>query len=149
MSTITRPRAGRTRAPGALRWPLAGLQVFVGVNAVIGGVQLVRSGFGMPLDMLEHTPFTTWAVPGAALLVTVAVPQLAAGALTVADHPRAPLVAAVTGGALVGWIAVQLVVLQRYFFLQPVIALLGAAELSLALALLRRQAVNDHEREAP
>jgi hypothetical protein len=40
-------------------------------------------------------------------------------------------------------------VLQRYFFLQPVIALLGAAELSLALALLRRQAVNDHEREAP
>jgi len=35
------------------------------------------------------------------------------------------------GGALVLWIAVQLLVLQRYFFLQPVIAVLGAMTIAL------------------
>jgi hypothetical protein len=37
----------------------------------------------------------------------------------------------IAGAALVGWILVKLLVMQRYFFLQPVIAALGIAELAL------------------
>ena len=37
-----------------------------------------------------------------------------------------------SGLLLVAWIAIQLLVLQRYFFLQPVIAGLGTAEILLA-----------------
>ena len=36
------------------------------------------------------------------------------------------------GLALVGWIVVQLLVLQHFFFLQPVVAVLGLAEIVLA-----------------
>jgi hypothetical protein len=36
------------------------------------------------------------------------------------------------GLLLVAWIAVQLLILRRYFFLQPVIAGIGAAEVLLA-----------------
>ena len=38
------------------------------------------------------------------------------------------------GLALVAWILIQLLVLQRYFFLQPVIACMGALEVLLAWA---------------
>jgi hypothetical protein len=43
------------------------------------------------------------------------------------------------GAALVLWIAVQLALLQRYFFLQPVIAGLGVVEVLLAWAWWRRE----------
>jgi hypothetical protein len=36
------------------------------------------------------------------------------------------------GLLLVAWIAVELLILRRYFFLQPVVASLGAAEVLLA-----------------
>jgi hypothetical protein len=36
------------------------------------------------------------------------------------------------------WIVVQLALLQRYFFLQPVIAGIGLAEVGVALAWIRR-----------
>jgi hypothetical protein len=39
---------------------------------------------------------------------------------------------ALAGLLLVAWIAVQLLILRRYFFLQPVIAGIGAAEVLLA-----------------
>ena len=42
------------------------------------------------------------------------------------------------GVALVAWIAVQLLVLQRYFFLQPVIACLGVLQVALARAWQRK-----------
>jgi hypothetical protein len=45
---------------------------------------------------------------------------------------RAGVIGLVAGAALVLWIAVQLLVLQRYFFLQPVIAGFGVLEMVLA-----------------
>ena len=45
---------------------------------------------------------------------------------------RPGLAAGYLAGLLVAWIAVQLLILRRYFFLQPVIAGIGAAEVLLA-----------------
>ena len=44
----------------------------------------------------------------------------------------------VAGAALVLWIVVQLLALQHYFFLQPVIAGFGVLEMLLAWAWIRR-----------
>ena len=63
-----------------------------------------------------------------------AVPQLAAAILIAAGHRWALPASYLAGAALVAWILVQLLVMQRYFFLQPVIAALGIAELALARA---------------
>jgi hypothetical protein len=88
----------------------------------------------MPADYLTATPFSSWVLPGLALLIGVTVPQLAAAILTAAGHRWALPAGYLAGAALVAWILVQLLVMQRYFVLQPVIAALGIAELALARA---------------
>jgi hypothetical protein len=52
--------------------------------------------------------------------------------------PRAGLVGLVIGATLVLWILVQLAVLQRSFFLQPVIAGIGVLEVLLSWAWIHR-----------
>jgi hypothetical protein len=69
-----------------------------------------------PLSWLHQTPFTSWVLPGAALLIGVAVPQLTALSLLVSGHRWALAVGYLAGPGLVAWIAVQMLVLQRYFF---------------------------------
>ena len=49
-----------------------------GAAAMYGGAGLIRDGFGMPDGWLAGTPLTGWVLPGVALLIGVAVPQLAA-----------------------------------------------------------------------
>ena len=88
----------------------------------------------MPAGYLTATPFSSWALPGLALLVGVAVPQLAAAMLIAAGHRWALPASYLAGAVLVAWILIQLLVMQRYFFLQPVIAALGIAELALVRA---------------
>ena len=115
-------------------WVLAVVALTAGAGAVFGGTQLLRNGFGMPLSWLSHTPFTGWALPGLALLIGVAVPQLAVVALITASNRWALAASYLAGLALAAWILIQLLVLQRYFFLQPVIAGMGALEILLAWA---------------
>ena len=113
-------------------WFMAGLAVLIAAASVFGGIRLIRDGLGMPAGYLTTTPFSSWELPGLALLAGVAVPQLAAAILIAAGHRRALPASYLAGAALVAWILVQLLVLQRYFFLQPVIATLGIVELTLA-----------------
>ena len=97
-----------------------------------GGAGLIRDGFGMPDGWLAGTPLTGWVLPGVALLIGVAVPQLAAAALIAAGVRPGLAAGYLAGLLLVAWIAVELLILRRYFFLQPVIAGIGAAEVLLA-----------------
>ena len=115
-------------------WALAGLETFVGVNAVFGGWKLIDDGFGLPTDWLAGLPVDTWVWPGIALLLGVAAPQFgAAGVAVFGRRPESGYWSGLAvGGALVLWIVVQLAVLQRYFFLQPVIAGCGLVEIGLA-----------------
>ena len=113
-------------------WTLAVLDGLTGAAALYGGAGLIRDGFGMPDGWLAGTPLTGWVLPGVALLIGVAVPQLAKAVL-IGAGARPGLAAAYLGGLLlVAWIAVQLLILRRYFFLQPVIAGIGAVEVLLA-----------------
>jgi hypothetical protein len=113
-------------------WILAGILLLVGAAGVFGGIALVRDGFGMPLTWLHQAPFTSWVLPGVALLIGVAVPQFTALGLIVSGRRWALAGGYLAGLGLVFWIAVQMLVLQRYFFLQPVIAGAGGVEMLLA-----------------
>jgi len=128
---------GASRIPVAEHrsWPaliLAAMFLLVGAAAIFGGISLVRDGFGMPLSWLHQTPFTSWALPGIALLIGVAVPQLMALCLIVSGHRWALAGGYLAGLGLVLWIAVQMLVLQRYHVMQPAIAAAGAVEVLLA-----------------
>lgn len=131
--------AARAPAPGPARphrdwaaWLTAGLAGLIAAAAAFGGIRLIHDGFGLPAGYLTATPFSSWALPGLALLLGVAVPQLAAAILIAAGHRWARPASYLAGAALVAWILVQLVVMQRYFFLQPLMAALGLVELALA-----------------
>jgi hypothetical protein len=117
-------------------WALLALLLLVAVNAVYGGMGLIRNGMGMSTDWLTPTPFDSWLVPGLALMLTVAVPQLIAAGLVLVRSRRAAAGGLVVGIGLMLWIVVQLAVLRRYFFLQPVIFGMGAVEAALALRWL-------------
>lgn len=128
---------GASRPPAAARrgwqpWTLAVLDGLTGAAAVYGGAGLIRDGFGMPDGWLAATPLTGWVLPGVALLIGVAVPQLAAAALILLGARPGLAAGYLAGLLLVAWIAVELLILRRYFFLQPVIAGIGAAEVLLA-----------------
>jgi hypothetical protein len=120
-------------------WILGGMLLLIGAAGVFGGVSLVRDGFGMPLSWLHQTPFTSWALPGIVLLIGVAVPQFTALGLIVSGHRWALAGGYLAGLGLVLWIAVQMLVLQRYFIMQPAIAAAGAAEMLLAWLWQRAQ----------
>lgn len=106
--------------------------LLVAANAVYGGVGLIVDGIGMPSAWLERLPVDTWTWPGLALLVTVALPQLVAAWFVWRRDPRAGLLGLAAGAGLVLWIGVQVLVLQRYFFLQPVMVGVGLVEMGLA-----------------
>jgi len=136
-----------TRLPVATRrswpaWTLTAVTVFLAAGAIFGGTRLLHDGFGLPVSWLSSTPFSSWALPGLALLIGVAVPQLAVAALIAASSRWALAASYLAGLILVAWIAVQLLVLQRYFFLQPVIAGFGLLEVLLAWSWQRRTPVS-------
>jgi hypothetical protein len=129
------PAANRIPSADHRPWPtwiLAGMLLLAGAAGIFGGVSLIRDGFGMPLSWLHETPFTSWVLPGAALLIGVALPQLTALGLIMAGHRWALAGSYLAGLGLVLWIAVQMLVLQRYFVMQPAIAAAGAIEMLLA-----------------
>ncbi len=113
---------------------MAGIEALTGAAAILGGITLLHGGFGMPVSWLRQTPFTSWAWPGIALLACVALPQLGAAALAVAGPRRGIGAGYLAGALLIGWIAAEVLMLQRYQVLQPVVAGLGLAEILLARA---------------
>jgi hypothetical protein len=135
----TSPAARTGAASDGWAWGLAGVQLLVGLMAAWGAARMMLDGFGMPRSWLHGTGFATWTLPGLALLVAVAVPQLASAALVLSRHPWSAPVAWTTSVSLVLWIVVQVAVLQRYFFLQPVVVVLGLVEVGLLVAWQRRR----------
>ncbi len=110
-------------------------------------VQPDGSGIGMPMEWLEHTPFSNFVIPGLILFVLFGIGSLVAlfgliarprwtwvELITRPLHLHWALVAAtLLGSALCIWIIVQLLMTQHYFFLQPVMFGIGVAILVLAL----------------
>jgi hypothetical protein len=132
MRTLERGVNAASSTRPLTRWLLIALEVVIGVNAVYGGIGLMVNGLGMPADWLDGTPLDSWTAPGVLLLALVAVPMSIA-AIGESVRWRLAYRSSVTAGlVLVGWIAVQVLVLRRYFFLQPLLAVAGALVVALA-----------------
>ncbi len=116
-------------------WALAATELLIAFQAFSGGVGLITDTWQLPTEWLARTPFQDWVGPGWALILLVGVPHLAA-AVPVLARPVRPrlgtLAGYLAGASLLVWIAMQLVLLQVFFFLQPVIAVIGLWEIGLA-----------------
>jgi hypothetical protein len=124
------------RGRGWPAWTLAAVELLVAYQAVSGGIGLMTDSWHLPTSWLVHTPFNSWVGPGWVLIGLVAVPHVLA-AIPVVLMPRRArlgiLAGFLAGSSLLIWIATQIALLQIYFFLQPVIALIGLVEIGLAL----------------
>ena len=124
---------------------LALLLILLAVDAIVGGVLLIADPagglLGMPVSLLEGSPFRDYLVPGLILFGLLGVVPLAVVA-GVWFRPRWAYVqrlgmhgewlAAIGGGAaLIVWILVQMTILR--FFLQPVLLALGVAIMGVGL----------------
>lgn len=119
----------RNRSP--LAWVPLLLAAVVGAGATVAGAMLLLdpSGgtLGLPRSLLGATSFADYRIPGLLLFVAVGLFGLVAAAGLVLRARWAWPVGVTYGIVVVGWIAVQVVLLGYVSVLQPAVGLAGFA----------------------
>ncbi|HEY6034447.1 MAG TPA: flavodoxin domain-containing protein, partial [Kofleriaceae bacterium] len=104
------PRATPS-APPPMRWVLATICAAVAVTAIAGGLALLASPDGAllhaPRELLARTPFASFALPGAILVVAVGLTNALAAIRVVREAPTANQTAIFAGVVLFGWIVCE------------------------------------------
>lgn len=110
------------------------------IGAIAGGVGLVQDpvkNIGMPLSMLEGSPFTDYLIPGLILLILVGLLPAVALYGVVRRHQWGWWLAVAAGAGLVIWIITEVVLLGYLpgagIGMQIGMGLLGAIVLVLSL----------------
>ena len=114
------------------------LEIVAGVGAVAGGAALVAVPgggiLGLPPSVLEGSPFASYLVPGLLLAFVVGGSLLFAAVAQMRRVRFASGLSFAAGAILVGWIAVQVAMIGYHSLLQPLMFVVGALVLFLALA---------------
>jgi len=111
-----------------------GLEVFVLVGVVAGAAPMMMGTMDLGDDLLARTPFTTWFGPGLALALCVGIPMAVALVVALRWPRRWWLPALGAGVVLVGWLALQPLVLR---VVHPLTVVMGVVAVTLAtLAVL-------------
>jgi hypothetical protein len=122
---------------GRLWGALVIVEFFNLLSAVGGGVALVTSrGLGMPLSLLERSPFDSFTGPGIILAVVVGGTHATAIVFALVNRRLALAAAAVAAFGMILWIYVEVSILLVYHWLQTVYFVAGIAQLVIVLLLL-------------
>lgn len=124
------------------------LEVVMGVAAVAGSwIPLAHTGGteGLSANLLEGSPFSSYLVPGIALLIMIGGAYLSGAYLVYMNYRWAGWISASLGLELVGWIVVQVMIIGPLSILQPICAIWGIAVWVLGVRL----AITDPRRTAP
>jgi hypothetical protein len=105
------------------------LLLFNGIGAIYGGWHLMTkpdgSSLTMPLDMLKHSPFNDYLVPGIILFIANGLFSLFAFVMLFANYKRYSLLIMAQGIILVIWIIVQIIMIQTIGRLHVIYASAG------------------------
>ena len=122
---------------------LGALQAFIGLGALGGGFMLVRdpsgSALGVPLSLLEGSPFPNFFIPGMFLLAVNGVGSIIGAGLSFTRRRYAQEIAIVLGAILVAWIVIQVVIISSLSWLHVLYFILGIVELGIGLYIRRRR----------
>lgn len=128
-----------TRRPAI--W-LGVLQAFVGLGAVAGGLGLILdpsgTNVGLPIEMLESSPFTTFLIPGIVLFTVNGLGSLVGALLTFTRRRRAAEMAMALGAFLVAWIVIQVYWVRGIHWLHVLYFVLGLIECALGRSMRTR-----------
>ena len=122
------------------RYLLGGLLAFGALNAFGGGYYGLSGAEGIPVELLEGSPFRSYFVPSLVLIVAVGGSFLFASIAVFADLRIARFSALMSGAIVLAWIVVQLAIIGYVSWLQPTTAVGGLLILLLAWLLPVRNA---------
>lgn len=118
------------------------LLVFNGLSACYGGWMLMRypsgSRLGMSVELLKYSPFNDFLIPGIILFLLNGVSGLIIAWLTVVKIHHAEKLIMLQGGILIGWIGVQMMMLQTINYLHIVFGSVGLLLIIMGLMVSRR-----------
>lgn len=107
-------------------WAATGTGI-VAILAFAGAAGLGAGTLGLGPEITARFPFGSGVFAGVALALIVGVPMAVTSWWTARPDPRASVAAVVSGILLLGWVVVEMGVIQTYSWLQPVLALAGVA----------------------
>jgi hypothetical protein len=130
------------KSTNILSFGTAALLLFVGIAAVIGGLDVILDpsgeSLGVSVSLLMNSPFENFLIPGIVLFTVMGITGLLVSYLTFKQH-------LISGGAtiLLGFIIIIWIVLQVYWIgwltlLQPTFLVIGFAEIILGFVLHSR-----------
>ena len=112
--------------------------VFLGMSAVAGAIPMFLHPSGaesmLPMSLLEHTPFHSYLIPGALLLVVNGLLSFLVLWLTILNRPGYASWVGAQGCVLAGWLIAEICLLRVVSWLHFVY---GATALVLIIAALR------------
>lgn len=122
-----------------IRVSLLSIAVFNVLSAAAGGWGLTSGGLvevGLPLSLLDNSPFETYLWPGVILIVFVGGPQALALWLQVGRRTLATGMHAVAGCAMLIWIFVELAMIEGFSVLHAVYFGTGLVQVILVILAL-------------
>jgi hypothetical protein len=110
---------------------------FNAVSAAGGSIAiLLTDGLGVPVSLLEGSPFSSFVLPALILAVIIGGTHALAAVLLLRCCKSSLLWTAVAGFAMIIWILIETVILRGFSWLQGLYFTTGIVELALVLALL-------------
>ena len=117
------------------------LQAFIGIGAVAGGLGLMLNpsggSLGLPLELLEKTPFSTYLVPGLVLFTVNGLGNLAGAGASFTRRRFAGEIAMALGAFLVAWILIQVYWMSGFHWLHWLYLGLGIVGAALGWSVWR------------
>lgn len=132
-----------TKAKGKVYIGLGSLQAFISLGALVGGFMLVKdpsgSALGVPLSLLEGSPFSDFLIPGIFLLAVNGVGSMIGAGLSFTRGRYTQEIAIVLGAILVAWIVIQVIIIRSFSWMHILYFILGVLELGIGLYIRRHR----------
>lgn len=120
------------------------LITFVGVTALSSGLMLLYepdgSSLSLPVSVLDHSPFSSFFIPGLFLVILVSGACFYALIVFVNRYPQSYRVSLYAGLVVVGWIIGQMLLTQYFHWLQALYLGLGLLIVLLSYRLMGKAA---------
>jgi hypothetical protein len=115
------------------------IQLFVSIAAIPSGIILILDPtghkLGLPVQLLDYSPFGDYLVPGLILFAVHGFAGLIGALLSLSKRKYAGNLGIILGLALMIWIAAQVYWIGPVSWLQPLMFLLGVAEVLLSIRI--------------
>ena len=115
--------------------------ILMGLNALAAGysfmVEPSGADIGIPLSYLQHSPFKNYFIPGLVLFITIGLGCMLTAFFAIKNFNFYPQLLFVQGCILLGWIVIQMLMIQDVNWLHIVCGFSALAWMAIGLQLVK------------